>query len=190
MIKRRGPEEITIGNATFTLPAGLSRAQRREAIRYLEDHVVENGELSRADFDAIVRRRLPAMRRALKRAERRKPRPPKKVSAYRSRERDFDRMRFVKTLPCTMTIDPIGEPTPCRGPIEADHESCGRGLGRKSADDRVIPLCDGHHDERTDHNGAFKHLKRDEIRAWFERAIERTRAAYEARRLALGTMQF
>lgn len=190
MIKRRGPERIIVGDREITLPPGLSRRDRREAERMLEDRLVESGELSDAAIAEIVRKRIPEWRRALRRAGRTKPRPPKKQSAYKLRERDWDRMGFVKTLPCTMTVDPIGDPTPCRGPIEADHESRGRGLSRKSADDRVIPLCDGHHDERTDHNGAFKNVKRDDERAWFERAIDRAQRAYDARREALASSLF
>lgn len=186
MIRRRGPETVTIGDATFTLPAGLSRRDRREAIRACEDHVVLHGELTVAEFTAIVRRRAPAMRKAIKAS---RPRAPKKRSAYRNRERDFDRMAYVKTLPCTMTIDPIGELTPCRGPIEADHAGR-RGLGRKADDDTVIPLCDGHHDDRTDHTGAFKNVSRDDERDWRERAIERTRRAWDARLALAATLPY
>lgn len=99
-----------------------------------------------------------------------------KRSRYALRPRDRARMEFVRTLECSVAFeapDPNRAPSRCLGPIEADHDSRGRGLGQKSDDSTVIPLCTGHHRERTDHTGSFKYLTRDQVRAWFDRAQQR-----------------
>lgn len=57
-----------------------------------------------------------------------------------------------------------------------------RALGRKADDNTCAPLCMQHHRERTDHSGSFRHLTRDEARAWRARAITRTQAAWSASR--------
>ncbi len=103
-------------------------------------------------------------------------------------------MRFVKRQPCFVRVlSPIAlasemRPvlvalavvTPCRGRVEADHMGA-RGIGQKADDRTCAPLCSGHHRERTDHFGTFKHLTRDELRAWRARAIEHTQQAWENR---------
>lgn len=102
-------------------------------------------------------------------------------TSYSRRPRDIDFMLFVKTLLCSVVEEwpsfPT-MPTPCNGPIEADHDSRGHGLGQKSADSTCIPACTQHHRERTDHTGTFKHLKRDQARAWFDRAQLRTKTMW------------
>ena len=109
----------------------------------------------------------------------------KRKSTYAKRPRDFDFMLFVKTLPCSVSEEwpafPTA-PTECGGVVETDHNSRDRGLGRKSDDSTCIALCTQHHRERSDHSGTFKHLTRDEIRAWFDRAQLRTRTAWDESR--------
>lgn len=68
-------------------------------------------------------------------------------------------------------------PTDCEGEIEADHMG-ERGLGRKADDDTCAPMCTGHHRERTDHAGTFKHIDRETERGWRARAINRTQTLY------------
>lgn len=118
---------------------------------------------------------------------------------YRRRERDTERMLWTKRQPCAVReLRPIdfinwdrikgvggrvewgtyeATITPCSGPVEADHAG-DRGLGQKADDSTCIPLCRGHHRERTDHTGTFSPLTRDEARAWRTAAIERTQAAW------------
>lgn len=89
-------------------------------------------------------------------------------------------MAFVKTLPCSVEeewpdVDTI--PTTCRGPIEADHMGA-RGLGQKADDRTCAPLCTGHHRERTDHTGSFKHVTKDHERGWRARAVLRTQTIW------------
>lgn len=105
-------------------------------------------------------------------------------SKYSKRERHPAFMAFVKTLLCSVVEewpDYPNKPTPCSGPIEADHDSRGRGLGQKSDDRSCIPMCTGHHRERTDHTGTFKHIPREQIRAWFSRAQLRTQTLWRER---------
>lgn len=103
-------------------------------------------------------------------------------STYRKRQRDTPRMLFVKTMICSVIAIPppwisVWEITPCSGVIEADHMGA-RGVGRKAPDDTCAPLCTGHHRERTDHTGTFKHVTKAEEREWREVAIERARDQY------------
>ncbi len=116
------------------------------------------------------------------------------TNSYRRRARDVDYMRFVKKLPCFVRVlSPIAlasemRPilvslavvTPCRGRVEADHMG-ERGIGQKADDRTCAPLCSGHHGERHAHAGTFKHLTRDELRAWRARAIQHTQQAWEKR---------
>ncbi len=105
---------------------------------------------------------------------------------YKSRERDTEYMLFVKTMPCMVyQLDAIqcmsvakqdGGPslvTKCSGDVEADHKSSGA-LSHKSKDNTVIPLCQLHHRERTDHTGSFKHYKQADMRAFVVAAIQMT----------------
>lgn len=119
-------------------------------------------------------RRTKSIRRFIPKAER---------SKYALRERDTPRMLFVKTMLCSVVEewpDPHRQPTRCWGPIEADHAGP-RGLSQKCADEEVIPLCKGHHGERTDHNGSFKYTKKLEVREWRQRAILRTQTMWAER---------
>lgn len=103
-----------------------------------------------------------------------------KRSKYARRDRDFQFMGWVRLRVCSVRVeppDPNRAPTPCNGPVEADHMGA-HGLGQKADDNTCAPLCQQHHRERTDHSGSFRHLTRDEARAWRARAIERTQAAW------------
>lgn len=118
-------------------------------------------------------KRTPLVRRKAIRRRRR-------ASKYARRLRDGVFMRFVKTLLCSVEEewpDPNTPPTPCSGVIEADHMG-DRGLGQKCSDSETAPMCTGHHRERTDHTGSFKHLKREDVRAWRQRAIQRTQTLF------------
>jgi hypothetical protein len=111
-------------------------------------------------------------------------------SKYRRRERDVERMRWTKRQPCIVrSMPPVHAVelggfwdsdhvvTMCSGPVEADHMG-ERGLGQKADDNTCVPMCRGHHRERTDHSGTFRPLTRDELRAWRARAIEITQAKF------------
>lgn len=116
---------------------------------------------------APLRRRKPLRRSPMRRGARR--------SSYALRPRDADYMLAVKLLPCAVSVDPPdpARVTRCSGVVEADHAG-ERGLGRKADDRTCIPMCTGHHRERTDHAGSFRGLSRGQARTWRERAIDRT----------------
>lgn len=102
---------------------------------------------------------------------------------YSRRPRDVPYMLFVKSLLCSVEEerpDPDREPTPCSGVIEADHAGR-RGISQKADDRTTIPICTGHHRERTDHTGSFKYTTRESNRAWLDRAITRTQTLYAER---------
>lgn len=115
-------------------------------------------------------------------------------TAYRRRDRDFEFMGWVKRQPCIVRALPprayvpdsrrehaaAATHTPCSGPVEADHMGR-RGMGQKADDRTCVPICRGHHGERHAHAHTFKHLNRDELRAWRTAAIEHTQAAWEKR---------
>lgn len=107
----------------------------------------------------------------------------RKLSRYAKRPRDTEFMLWVKTLLCSVEEErPCAdlEPEPCAGPVEADHAGA-RGLGQKCSDRECIPLCSAHHRQRTDHSGTFKHVSREDERAWRSRAIARTQAMWAER---------
>ena len=92
----------------------------------------------------------------------------RKRSRYRQRERQVDYMLWVKTLPCVARH--LG---PCSGVVEADHAGA-RGLGQKCSDIETIPICTGHHRERTDFSGTFKTWNKDGMRVFLAGAIAST----------------
>lgn len=116
-------------------------------------------------------------------------------TSYARRERDFERMGAVRSMPCCVA-DLGGVPWPgprppdaCSGPGEAHHAGA-RGLGRKASDDTVIPLCDHHHDDFTDRRGVFSSWPRGAARAWQDAQIERYRRVYEEQRAGAGAAPF
>lgn len=58
------------------------------------------------------------------------------------------------------------------------HTTAGRGKGQRAHDHRAIPLCHMHHDERHRLCGFFKGWVRDEIQAWEETMVARTRGLW------------
>ena len=105
------------------------------------------------------------------------------TSSYARRERNRPFMDFVRAQPCSVLVD-APDPqriTPCGGRIEADHLG-ERGLSHLADDETTAPMCTDHHDQRTNHFGAFRNLNKTQVRAWRARAIDRTQAAWSARR--------
>lgn len=104
-----------------------------------------------------------------------------KSTSYARRERDLPRMAWVKTLPCSVYVDPPHDRvTRCDGVIEADHMKSSGALSNKGPDDGCAPMCHGHHGERTNSYGTFSRelISRDEEREWRDRQVERTRSQY------------
>lgn len=128
--------------------------------------------------------------RSRKPLRRRTPLRARGKTRYRLRERDMNYMGWVRRQPCIVReLPPSGfltvpelnpHTTPCYGRVEADHAG-DRAFGQKADDATCIPMCRGHHRERTDHAGTFSPLTRDELRAWRIAAIERTQAAWRNR---------
>ena len=117
-------------------------------------------------------------------------------------ERNFDYMGWVKTQACCLSPDGLtaaglgdrpGRPDwsnaiaaagPCSGQVEADHAGLDRGLSQKAPDDTCIPLCSGHHRDRTEERGFFGGLDRDAKRSWRLAAILRHQMRYSRWRAA------
>lgn len=179
-MRRAKRETLRIGRMEYKIPAGTAGLRREIMIDAAEDHALASGALTLADAAPIIRKRERRIRQALGTARRR--------SAYASRERDTEYMRFVKTLTCAASsatwaampwhIDPVH--VRCRGPIEADHMGA-RGVGRKADDRTCVPMCQSHHRDRTDHAGLFKHATKDQLRTWRAQVIAETQAAYARR---------
>ena len=98
------------------------------------------------------------------------------------REIDPAFMAWVRRQPCSVRLDPPdpNRLTPCTGRLEADHQGARPG-GRKSNDWECVPMCKYHHEERTNHFGAFRDMKQAGLREWRARQITRTLAEYAAR---------
>src|SRR5690606_35074481 len=92
---------------------------------------------------------------------------------YRSRERDYAFMGWVRRQPCIVRELPpdLNRITRCGGRVEADHLG-ERALGRKADDRTCAPMCSQHHRERSDHHGAFFALDRAALRSWRARVLE------------------
>lgn len=108
-------------------------------------------------------------------------RPARRPSAYRTRERDFEFMGWVRRQPCIVRAIPPdpNRLTPCGGFVEADHLGA-RPLGRKADDRTCAPLCRQHHRERSDHSGAFRNLVQAELRAWRALALDLVAREWDA----------
>jgi len=71
----------------------------------------------------------------------------------------------------------------CSGPIEANHAGIRiAGLGTKSKDCDVIPMCKGHHQQWTEYKGMFKKHTHEQRREYAAYAIKLT----QDRAIALG----
>lgn len=115
-------------------------------------------------------RRTPLVRRTRLRAY-------SKTSKYRRRPRNMDFMLYVLWLPCELrNVRGAGR---CRGRVQADHAGK-RGLGQKCPDDECIPLCQHHHQSRTDYSGYFKNWNGAQMREWNDRIIHITQERYQA----------
>ena len=65
---------------------------------------------------------------------------------------------IVRQQPCVVGAG-------CAGSVEA-HHPMGGGMGLKTADERAMPLCQKHHQERHALTGYFKGWKKDLLRDW------------------------
>lgn len=92
---------------------------------------------------------------------RRRPRSTK----YSRRERNWDYMGWIRTLPCICTTEACsfeltggvwrgGHPGGCSGPVE-DHHAGEHGYGEKAPDDTCIPMCTRHHEQLTNRRLVF-----------------------------------
>lgn len=109
-------------------------------------------------------KRKPLKRKSeLKRKTRLRARSKTKKYARRPRDKDF--MAFVAKQPCALSFT-----KKCCGRVQVDHVGV-RGLGQKSRDDETIPLCTGHHGERTDYRGHFKGWNGQQMREWCDSFI-------------------
>jgi len=113
----------------------------------------------------------------MKRSAPKKRKTPKRKTRYASRERDFDYMGWVKTLPCLLyRLEGAGPCSP--GYAEADHAGLDAGLSQKAPDNTCIPLCSDHHLDRHAATGFFRGRSKDWKREWRLEAIAKTQAAY------------
>ncbi len=103
--------------------------------------------------------------------------PGKHKSKYAMRERDYEFMAFVRSLPCILAG--LGLLSPCSGVVEADHAG-ERGAGQKATDNTCIPLCKRHHWDRHNAGGFFRGGVKGWKRVWCQKAIAKTQAEYEA----------
>lgn len=118
----------------------------------------------------MIARRAPIARSGRPRARRATPRRSGRVL-------DPDFMAWVRGQSCLLAH--VGG---CQGRVEADHAGP-RPLGRKASDDTTIPLCTGHHRQRTDARGYFAGFSAAAMREWCAVAIantQRDRAAWVA----------
>lgn len=97
------------------------------------------------------------------------------------RVRDPAFMAWVRRQLCAVRVDQPdpNRITPCSGRMEADHQG-EHPYGRKSNDNETVPMCHGHHGDRTNDTGPFKNLTPEERLAWRERQIARTQAERSA----------
>jgi hypothetical protein len=111
-----------------------------------------------------------------------KPGKRPRKTKYKSRERAFGYMTWVRSQPCVLwsmrgsiAVAAGVTATPCGGPTEADHAG-DRGIGRKSKDGETIPICKQHHFQRTNVSGYFAGFTPHEMWAWRHDAIALTQA--------------
>lgn len=116
---------------------------------------------------------------------------------YARRERDYDRMAWVRSLPCAVLgyQSPDSLPSslgslmlppwwhgpqvdPCRRWTEAHHAG-EHGYGNKAPDATVIPMCDHHHDSLGERRGIFAGWPHGAVKQW-----ELAMIAYYQRRYA------
>lgn len=128
-------------------------------------------------------------RTALKRKtplRRKAPMRNKRTSTYAQRPRDLDYMAWIRTRVCTVGVAirvlkdklPLELMTPCFGRIEADHVG-ERPMGQKADDRTTVPLCQGHHLQRTTFSGFFKNWTREGMREWAIEEVEFHQGNYD-----------
>ncbi len=83
--------------------------------------------------------------------------------------RDFARLEWLRTQPCQASLLPGAGP--CYGPVEAHHNTHGRGMGQKVPDSATFSLCHQHHMAFHDAKGVFRHWNRATRREWQEASI-------------------
>jgi hypothetical protein len=105
---------------------------------------------------------------------------------YSRRERDFDRIGWVRTFPCVLAGGEVSvgsdlwrgpSPDPCRMHTEAHHAG-EHGRGHKAPDDTVIPLCKHHHDSLTDRRIVFSGWPKYDLKLWEIEVIRHYQRVY------------
>lgn len=107
----------------------------------------------------------------------------KRRSRYAERRRLWVYMAWVRTQPCRLRdVAGAGQ---CYGGIEADHAGQKPGMGRKAPDSTCIPLCRRHHLDRTNNDGFFRSMSREERSRWRAQQIAATQATYQRHQAGL-----
>lgn len=104
------------------------------------------------------------------------------MTRYSDRERGFEFMEWVRTLPCVVSRiggagileAPMTGFGRCVGPVQADHAGRRSGMSHKALDRTCIPMCMTHHVQRTEYRGVFGHITLDQRRDWCAAAIAHT----------------
>jgi len=127
-----------------------------------------------------LRRHTPLKRSWMKR----KPRS----TSHARRERDVPYMKAVRGLPCMLSgLAGAGQ---CSGDVQADHagdkRDADQGDGYRADDRTCIPMCQGHHEQRTGKVGGFGPffgpMSKVERRHWCDVAIGKTQLAIAEKR--------
>lgn len=89
------------------------------------------------------------------------------MSKYSERERHFDFMGWVKTLPCAVPAGPwpLALTGPCEGVTEADHVAP-KGTGMKGTDLAACNLCVRHHRSPGIEHLLYGKVPKGSVRAW------------------------
>jgi hypothetical protein len=118
----------------------------------------------------------------------------KRSTKYARRERDYDRMGWIKTRSCAVSVRCEwdlwygAEPDQCNGDVEAHHAGT-HGMGNKSPDDTAIPMCSHHHrciTGKPGGRGVFSGWPRGAVKRWELAVIRRYQELYSAYRLVVG----
>ena len=105
--------------------------------------------------------------------KRRKRIPARRATPRReSRERDTERLAFVRSLQCC-------GPGPHLGEVAPHHKTHGRGKSQKAGDAETMPMCWGCHANFHSGSGPFKNWNKGERRLWQDRMANETRLAFD-----------
>lgn len=111
---------------------------------------------------------------------------PKREEPRRSsRERDDARLAFLRTDTCGVALI-LGSTVTCAGPIDAEHERMGVGMGQKADASRTWSCCRRHHTELHSLTGFFRFADRDYIRRFRDERIRASSERYARHLLAQG----